>query len=299
MLSKSSWNEKLKQFKNANVTQIWEFGEIARVYGRGKPKIYRVANDDYMIQAIKFSTDKIPFFTYITIGGGGGGPCFRDFESLKEGLKKIPFAIRTHIWFPEVIYGDFGEYIRLPRYQRKIGYSWVIDIKPPEVIWREQFDNKQRNMIRKAIKKGVTVKIAEENELEEWIPIKIETQKRIGQLITGKEGDSARYMFKHCKHFATLLVAKKGGRVISGFWLLRYNDIAYYSSPASSQEAFKTGANNLLIWEALKMCYNWGVKLFDFWGVTLDKNSPAYGVSRFKMSFGGRLVKNYEFIKTF
>jgi len=102
-----------------------------------------------------------------------------------------------------------------------IGYSWVVDIRHLEVIWHEQFDNKQRNMIRKAIKRSVTVKVADEDDFEEWIPIKIETQKRIGQLVTGKEGDSARYMFKHCKHFATLLVAKKDGHVISGFWLFK------------------------------------------------------------------------------
>ena len=261
--------------------------------------MYRIAGDDYMIQAIKFKHDKIPFFTYLTIGGGMGGPSFRNITSLKEGLRRKPFAMRTHIWFPEFIYGNLGEHLSLPRYKCKIGYSCVIDIQPPERIWNELFDNKQRNMIRKALRRGVTIKVADEEELEEWIPLKFDTQKRIGQLVTGREGEAARYMFKQCKHFAMLLVAKKDNHVISGFWLLKYRDKAFYRSPASSKEAFKVGANNLLVWEALKMCYNENLKLFDFGGITLDKNSRTYGVTHFKMSFGGKPVKNYEFIKSF
>jgi len=65
MLSRKSWNE-----KNANITQIWEFGEIARIYGRGNPKVYRIAGDGYMIQAIRYKHDRIPLFTYMTIGEG-------------------------------------------------------------------------------------------------------------------------------------------------------------------------------------------------------------------------------------
>jgi len=297
MQSKSEWNQKLRNFKNANITQLWEQGEIAKIYARGNPEIIRIADENGMLQAIKYKHDTIPLFSFIVIGGIGGGPCFNDIKALKEMISDLPFAFRTHLYFPETIYGEIT--LNLPRFKREIVYSWVIDLTTPENIWRSQFDNKQRNMVRKALKKGVIIRSADKEDLEEWINIKMDTQKRIGQKVTGKEGESAKYMFKNCKGWAELLVAKLEDKVVSGFWLTKFNDIAYYGSPASTGEAFKTGANNLLVWEALRKCCIEEKKLFDFWGIVKDKNDPTYSVTRFKKSFGGRVVKVYHYWKNF
>jgi lipid II:glycine glycyltransferase (peptidoglycan interpeptide bridge formation enzyme) len=52
-------------------------------------------------------------------------------------------------------------------------------------------------------------------------------------------------------------------------------------------------------WKLIKLYKEKGYKLYDFGGVVLDKDSPTYGIAKFKLSFGGEVLdeKNYILVR--
>lgn len=53
--------------------------------------------------------------------------------------------------------------------------------------------------------------------------------------------------------------------------------------------------NRWLHWQAIQHYKAEGLKVYDFGGLNLDENSPAYGITKFKMSFGHSIVKEYHY----
>lgn len=60
----------------------------------------------------------------------------------------------------------------------------------------------------------------------------------------------------------------------------------------------KSGAfMRYLHWHAIKEVYKpQGYRWYDFGGVDLEKDSPLYGITQFKLSFGGTLREEYDYI---
>lgn len=52
-------------------------------------------------------------------------------------------------------------------------------------------------------------------------------------------------------------------------------------------------------WRLISLYKRQGYKWYDFGGINLDKNSPAYGITKFKLSFGGDVFdeKNYTLVR--
>jgi len=56
--------------------------------------------------------------------------------------------------------------------------------------------------------------------------------------------------------------------------------------------------NRYMHWREILYYKNIGVKIYDFGGVNLDKNSPTYTITQFKLSFGGDIIKEYDILLT-
>jgi lipid II:glycine glycyltransferase (peptidoglycan interpeptide bridge formation enzyme) len=56
--------------------------------------------------------------------------------------------------------------------------------------------------------------------------------------------------------------------------------------------------NRYMHWREILYYKNIGVRIYDFGGVNLDKKSPTYTITQFKLSFGGDIIEEYDILLT-
>ncbi|TXH62553.1 MAG: peptidoglycan bridge formation glycyltransferase FemA/FemB family protein [Thiothrix sp.] len=181
-------------------------------------------------------------------------------------------------------------------------YNFVLDVTPSEEELLASFKQKTRYNIRVAQKRGVTIELSESAEdFERYLELTTETTERQGfyahsssyhkkmwETLSQHDSNSADQLSAH------LLVAKYKGVVITTWVLFRFKDTLYYPYGASTREHREVMANNLVMWEAIKLAKKWGCKYLDMWGALgpqPDKNDPWYGFHNFKAGYGARHVE--------
>lgn len=90
-----------------------------------------------------------------------------------------------------------------------------------------------------------------------------------------------------------ILLAKRGGGVISGLFILVFDKTVYYMYAASNNEGRKSFAPTLLTWEAIKLAKKLKCRIFDFDGI-YDERFPIKtwkGFTKFKKGFGGKEIQ--------
>ncbi len=176
--------------------------------------------------------------------------------------------------------------------------SFQIDLTKSEEDLMKSFSSKTRYNIRLAQKRGV--KISEDNSkkaFEIYLELTRETVER-----QGFYAHSEKYhqlMWKHLHQLpirnsqvpiARLLTAKYNGETITTWVLFIWNNFLYYPYGASSFKYKNVMANNLMMWEAIKLGKKMGCTTFDLWG-----REPGKGFTKFKEGYNPRVV---EFIGT-
>ena len=169
------------------------------------------------------------------------------------------------------------------------GGSWVIDLhQSQDVLWKK-LDSKQRNMVRKAEKTGVSIRLAEREDLVPYYAMHLETCSRSGIL------PHPRAYFEYIwNHFysnaeAKIWIAELEGNVIAGQTFSIHRGVATYWTGASNNSARSCGANSLLQWEAIRYFQSVGLDFFENGWNSDEKTTKAGSISKFKESFGGSL----------
>lgn len=182
-------------------------------------------------------------------------------------------------------------------------YNFVLDVTPKEDDLLAGFKPKTRYNIRVAEKKGVKVEINDtEQAFKRYLDLTEETTKRQGFYAHGPKyhQDMWRILGKSeilnpkSKLTAQLLVAKYQGEIITTWVVFKFKDTLYYPYGASTREHREVMANNLVMWEAIKLAKQWGCKYLDMWGALgpeADKRDAWYGFHTFKAGYGGRHVE--------
>lgn len=179
-------------------------------------------------------------------------------------------------------------------------YNFVLDVTKREQKLLSEMKQKTRYNIKVAVRRGVSVGIDDSEEaLERYLNLTEETTKR--QKFYAHSRKYHRLMFEtlHKAGIAHMLVARYQGEIITTWVLFRYGDTLYYPYGASSRKYREVMANNLVMWEAIKLAKNWKLKYLDMWGALSDKPDPQdpwYGFHTFKAGYGARHV---EYIGTF
>jgi lipid II:glycine glycyltransferase (peptidoglycan interpeptide bridge formation enzyme) len=181
-------------------------------------------------------------------------------------------------------------------------YNFVLDVTPSEEELLASFKQKTRYNIRVAQKRGVTVEPSDSAEdFERYLELTKETTERQG--FYAHSSSYHKKMWKTLSQHADnpagqlsahLLVAKYEGVVITTWVLFRFKDTLYYPYGASTREHREVMANNLVMWEAIRLAKKWGCKYLDMWGALgpePDKNDPWYGFHNFKAGYGARHVE--------
>jgi serine/alanine adding enzyme len=177
----------------------------------------------------------------------------------------------------------------------KLGYIYedhlniLINLtKSVDILWKEVY-SRRRSQINKSERKGVSVKIFDENELiENSYDILLEVYKRAKLPLPDKEFFKCANDILGVKGYLKFFGAFYEGRLIGIMCLLCYNGRAYEWYIGSYIDYMRIHPNDLIIWEIIKWSKKNNYNVFDFGGA--GKPDKEYGVREYKKKFGGTTV---------
>lgn len=164
--------------------------------------------------------------------------------------------------------------------------TFWIDLTKSEEELLKSFTSKTRYNIRLAEKRGVRVIEDNSNEaFEIYLELMRETIERQGFYAHTEKYHRLmwKYLYPSITH---LLTATYKGDVITTWILFVHDGFLYYPYGASSDKYKDVMANNLMMWEAIRLGRNLGLKTFDLWG-----REPGKGFTRFKEGYNPQVVE--------
>jgi len=296
-------SEKQKEAFNKAAThplQSWEWGEFRKEAGN---EIVRFPFGQMTLHPIPLTKFKVGAFIK------GPEPTKKMLDELKD------YAKRNNLIFikmePNVVKFKIQDsrFKKLKELLRENGAipgktlftptSFWIDLTKSEDELMKGFSSKTRYNIRLSEKRGV--RVVEDNTdaaFEKYIQLTKETVERQGFYAHTEKYH--RLMWKHLNKtpklqnsktpIARLLTAVYKSEIITTWIVFVWKDFLYYPYGASSNNYKNVMANNLMMWEAIKLGKRMGLKTFDLWG-----REPGKGFTRFKEGYNPQVV---EFLGT-
>ena len=149
-------------------------------------------------------------------------------------------------------------------------------------IWTQQFSSKNRNMIRKAEKEGVT--IVESDDYEIFRNLYDSTMTNLNAEDYYFFPQSYYNEFKESfKKNSILYLALLDEKVIAGSMFMFSQDYAHYHLSARDRNYSKYAANNLILWHGIHKAKERGCKWFHFGGGTTGEENDS--LLLFKQNF--------------
>ena len=268
---------------NKNAThslQSWEWGEFREAWGN---KVVRLPNFQ-----IIFS--KIPL-TKFTIGTVIKGPKItkKDIEEVKNIAKKentIFIKFEPNVLYDSKLEKEIKSFGLVKGKRLFTPTSFWIDLKNSEEELLKSFHPKTRYNIRLAEREGVEV--IEDNSdkaFEKYLKLTKETSKRQGFYAHTEKYHRLMWKYLKSSSIARLLVAKYRGEIISAWILFVWKNFLYYPYGASTDKYKNVMANNLMMWEAIKLGKKLGLTTFDLWG-----REEGKGFTKFKEGYNPKVV---------
>lgn len=301
--------------------QTWEWGEFRKQTGIRIAR-YGIFEEDLLVEPVTVTIHPVPHTPW-TVGyyPKGNKPTEEQKNILARVAKKYnciyikcePLVenIPTNEQNNVTILGKKG-FVR----GRSLftPHNFVLDVTKSEEELLSQMKQKTRYNIKLAKKRGVQVEIDNSGEaFERYLELTEETTNRQGfyahsneyhrkmwqilgkhQALNPKSETNYKSEIRNNKLVADLLVAKYQDEIITAWVLFTHNDTLYYPYGASTREHRQLMANNLVMWEVIKLAKRKGLKYLDMWGAlspTPDPKDPWYGFHKFKEGYGGRHVE--------
>jgi len=162
----------------------------------------------------------------------------------------------------------------------------------------KSFHSKTRYNIRLSERKGVSV--VEDNSdkaFERYLELTRETVERQGFYAHTERYHRLMWQHLHQKlkangqqPIAHLLTAIYQNEIITAWIVFVWQDFLYYPYGASTDKNKEVMANNLVMWEAIRLGKKLGLKTFDLWG-----REEGKGFTKFKEGYNPKVV---EFLGT-
>lgn len=202
-----------------------------------------------------------------------------DDEEFRKIAKEVGFKIKENV-------KDFNEVIQ-PRYVFRLN---VKDKTEEELLM--SFHEKTRYNIRLAMKKGVTVREGNKDDLKIFHKIMVETGVRDNFLIRPLSYFEKMYD-ELAPNYMKVLIAMYQDKPIAAVIPIIYGNKVWYLYGASSNEYRNVMPNYLLQWEQIKLALANHCDIYDFRGVSghVDEHHPQYGIYKFKKGFNGDFVE--------
>ena len=176
-------------------------------------------------------------------------------------------------------------------------HTLILDLEKDEEELLKEMKPKGRYNIKLATKKGVKISVADpkkvkdfQKELNDFFKVLEETTKRDG--FRGHNKNYYKNMLETLPENAKLYLARFNGELLAATIVTFFKDTATYYYGASSNKNRNVMAPYLLQWQAIQDSKKMGLKTYDFLGISPDNNKdhPWYGVTEFKLKFGGEKI---------
>lgn len=169
--------------------------------------------------------------------------------------------------------------------------TWLLSLDQDEKELLKQMRKNNRKLIKRAERDGVTIEKSTTKEaIEEFVRLHKDTKKKHN--FTPYPDDFFRKQVQlFAKDNQVLVInARYKDEVIGSAIVMYYGSMAAYHHGANSIAHQKIPAAYLIQWEAILEAKKRGIKTYNFWGVSPDKDRPhpISGVSHFKRGFGGK-----------
>ncbi len=292
------------QYNNlvTHVIQSWEWGEFRSQMGIPVLR-YGIFKKGKMVTAFQLTLHQIPLLNQ-QVGYLPKGPL--PDKLLAEALTLI--GQKHNCLFIKVepdIAADTPNYSVHPQFSLSpkplfTKFNFVLDLTKTEDELLAQLHQKTRYNLRLAQKKGVTVKITDEDKaFEDYLKLYFETTERQGYHGHNETYHRTVWKLLKSKKMAKVAVGYYQNKPLSSWMLVHFKNKLYYPYGGSSSLHREVMANNLVAWEAILYGKSLKLKQFDLWGALgpdADPKDPWQGFHRFKQGYGGKLV---EYVGTY
>lgn len=170
------------------------------------------------------------------------------------------------------------------------GYQTIwVNLRPDEAELRAGLQQKWRNSLNKAEKHTITVEWDQKLEYFSWLLIKYQEDRAKKDY----DGPSVKVLAALARAFSergNVLIGRAvlAGHIVGALLILCHGSSATYQVGWTSEEGRKTGAQNILLWQAMLYLKKKGITDFDLGGLN---DGTAKNVGKFKAGLGGELVR--------
>ena len=292
-VSEQKWDEIVRNSGNSYFFHTPAWAKILeKTYGyRNATRLYEIEGNEVLLPMMK--RKKYGFYSYNSMPLGYGG-IFSVSNIPSETLKKLLKDIvgGRHLLFRLSLPPFFSLSIQEDSIIRQVNSEWnythVLSLEGGfEYLWKNKFNRKNRNAIRKAEKSGV--EILNENSLQnirEYYKLYAESSKRWGY----KKPPHPLKLYENICKFGSLhvrlRVAIKDDNTIAGLVNLYYGKNVFYWGSVLLEEYAGDRPANLLLKDSIEQACNEGYKYYNF-----GASGNLEGVRKFKESFGAERVE--------
>ncbi|MCX6059939.1 MAG: peptidoglycan bridge formation glycyltransferase FemA/FemB family protein [Chloroflexi bacterium] len=301
-VSLSDWIIFLKDYPNAHLLQMGEWGELKKDFG-WKP-VRLILNNEVGCQIL---LRRLPLG--LTLGympkpvtsnqlSGIGGQFWQEVDSICKKNHAIFLKIEPDEWGDHPIFYPSSFFLSPHNIQPP--RTIVISIKEDEDKILARMKPKCRYNIRLAEKKGVTIRAWDDiSAFHEMMTV---TGGRDNFGVHSKEYYQRAYELFHSNGTCELFVAEYEGNPLASLMVFANAARAWYVYGASNDQERNRMPTYLLQWQAIRWAKARGCGEYDLWGVpdvneeTLEANFESrhdglWGVYRFKRGFGGEVKR--------
>ncbi len=224
----------------------------------------------------------------------GGWVFNKNRTNIKELIKNMKLSPNESLTYCSNIQIHGDDYKNISNYHSIPRQTAVIDLSLREqTIWNDVIHSKRRNMIRKALKSGLKIKIFGPEGFDIYYKLMVDTHQRIGFKSMPKDYYFRIFDLYFKKKKAAIFIAEKSGQAIAGLVLIGNRNVMHYWQGASKGEVPNLGQGELLQWETIRWAKNNECCYYDLC-IVEPKRLP--NIAKFKLGFSRELIKTIEFV---
>jgi peptidoglycan pentaglycine glycine transferase (the first glycine) len=287
--------DRLLEAQGGSLLQSWTWGELQSRFGW---RVERLWYDDgasglcsYQVTATRLPGGTIAYVPRGPVVAAASRPLVVE-ELVRRARARRAIVLRVE---PEAPAGDaWGDLLPAagwkpgPPVQPQV--TSLVDLRPPPEQLRATFKPKTRYNLGLSERKGVAV--VQSQDAQALARLSAETAQRQGIHLPGADYYGA-LLELFGPDGARLYLASHADRLLAGILVVRFGRTATYLFGGSADQGRDLMPNYLLHWRAMLDFKGLGCDVYDWWGIP-DSPSPSHpwaGLYRFKMGFGGRVVR--------
>lgn len=287
-ISRTSWDRALAETP-ASLQQDWSYGDALAAVGANVLRVI-IEDDGRALALAQCTTRKIGLV--VNVGLCSRGPVWlRDVSSDQRAKVHRALKSKLGLAWPRVTLQTPDDVDALGGARRVMsGYSTVmLDLTRSRDDLRAGLDGKWRNRLVAAERSELKVQQNGTKPAQyTWLLETEEGQRRArGYTATPQALVPEFVKAKGARDSLLILRGDLGKQKAAAMLFLIHGCAATYHIGWNSEEGRKLGAHNLLLWHALNVLQQRGVKRLDLGGVETVKSA---GLARFKLGTGGDLI---------